>query len=234
MIEFKVLGNVDPFLLVSLSKGESIVSDSGSMVSMDSCLDLKGKAKGGLIDAIARKTTTGESFFQQVVNARESGSILLSPTLPGDIKILDVGTLSYFISDGCFLAATLDVVFNTKTQSLSKMIFGGTGGAVIMQASGSGTLAISGFGAISPIDVTPGHNVVIDNNHVVAWDTRLEYSVSVSTQKSNFISNLINSAKSGEGMVTVFSGTGKVYVCSKNRQSFVGWISSLILPKTQK
>jgi len=42
MPTFSTVGNVDPFLHVSLKKGESIFAERGAMVSMDTTLELKG------------------------------------------------------------------------------------------------------------------------------------------------------------------------------------------------
>ena len=38
------------------------------------------------------------------------------------------------------------------------------------------------------------------------------------------IGNLVNSVTSGEGVVLRFSGSGKVFVCSRNRDAFVEWM----------
>ena len=46
MPEFSVVGNVDPFLHVSLKKGESVYAERGAMVSMDATLELKGEMRG--------------------------------------------------------------------------------------------------------------------------------------------------------------------------------------------
>ena len=88
---------------------------------------------------------------------------------------------------------------------------------------------VSGFGSLFEIDVTPGKDVIIDNGHVVCWDSRLQYSLSMSTSKNKgFLGNIINSVTSGEGMVLKFSGQGKVIICSRNRDTFQGWIQSIL------
>jgi len=37
---------------------------------------------------------------------------------------------------------------------------------------------------------------------------------------------MVNSATSGEGIVLRFSGSGKVFVCSRNRDTFQKWTST--------
>lgn len=226
MPTFTVTGDVDPFLHVSLRQGEKIYCESDAMVMMEATLDLKGKISGGIGSAIMRTFANGESFFQQHIEAvRGEGDCLLSPTLPGAMQVVDVGVNQYKISDGAFVAATSEVELKVRTQSLGNALFAGSGGFFITETSGKGQLAVSGFGSMSELEVTPGKDVVIDNAHVVCWDSRLQYEMSVTTgQSGGFLSNLVNSQTSGEGMVLRFSGQGKILVCSRNRNGFLTWV----------
>ena len=85
---------------------------------------------------------------------------------------------------------------------------------------------------VDRLDVEAGKDVIIDNTHVVCWDSTLRYEVSVTTASGGglggMIGNLVNSAKSGEGIVLRFSGSGKICVCSRNRDSFAGWVRKAI------
>ena len=223
---FSITGDVDPFLHVSMRQGEKIYCESDAMVMMEAALDLKGKITGGIGAAIMRRFANGESFFQQHIEAvRGDGDCLLAPTLPGAMQILDVGNQQYMLSDGAFVAATSNVELKVRTQSLGNALFAQSGGFFITETSGVGQVAVSGFGAISQLDVEPGRDVIIDNSHVVAWDSALRYEISVTTGgNSGFLSNLVNSQTSGEGMVLRFSGKGKVLICSRNSTSFQAWL----------
>lgn len=228
MPAFTVTGDVDPFLHVSLRQGEKIYCESDAMVMMESTLELKGKLNGGIGSAIMRTFANGESFFQQNIEATTGdGDCLLSPTLPGAMQVVDVGQRQYMLSDGAFVAATSGVALNVRTQSLGNALFAQSGGFFITETSGSGQLAVSGFGSMSQLEVTPGKDVVIDNAHVVCWDSALQYEMSVTTNRSaGFLGNLVNSVTSGEGMVLRFSGQGKILVCSRNRNGFLSWVRS--------
>lgn len=225
---FTVTGDVDPFLHVSLTRGESIFCESDAMVMMEDPLDLTGRMQGGLFQAVMRRMANGESFFQQQITAaRGDGDCLLSPNLPGGMEILDVGTTQYCVSDEAYVAATEGVQVTAQMQSLGNAIFGGTGGFFIGRSSGTGKLVVSGFGSIFSLDVTPGKSVIIDNGHVVAWDSSLHYELAASTSQSQgLLGNLVNSVTSGEGIVLKFSGRGRVIVCSRNRTGFVSWMGT--------
>lgn len=88
MPSFTTTGDVDPFLHVSLRKGEKIYCESDAMVMMESTLDLRGRMTGGIGSAIMRRFANGESFFQQHIEAvRGDGDCLLSPMLPGSLRL---------------------------------------------------------------------------------------------------------------------------------------------------
>lgn len=225
MPAFTVTGDVDPFLHVSLAHGEKIYCESDAMVMMEAALDLRGKVTGGIGAALMRRFANGESFFQQHIEAvRGAGDCLLSPTLPGAMQVVDVGPRQYMLSDGAFVAASSGVELRVRTQNLGNALFAQSGGFFITETAGSGQVVVSGFGSISQLEVAPGRDVVIDNAHVVCWDSALHYEMSITTGGGGgFLGNLINSQTSGEGMVLRFSGQGKVLVCSRNREAFLNW-----------
>jgi uncharacterized protein (TIGR00266 family) len=230
MPDFTITGDIDPFLHVALAQGEKIYCESGAMVMLETNLELRGQMSGGLGSAIMRRFANGESFFQQQIEAlRGAGDCLLSPALPGAIRLLDVGATQYCLNDGAFVAATAGTAIKAKMQSIGNALFAKSGGFFIMHTSGTGQVAVSGFGSLFELQVTPDKEVVIDNAHVVCWDSALDYTISLTTGAkgsgvSGMLGNLVNSVTSGEGVVLRFSGAGKVLICSRNREAFVEWM----------
>ena len=200
------------------------------MVMMEATLDLKGDMSVGLGSAIMRRFANGESFFRQQIEAtRGDGDCLLSPMLPGALEIIEVGERQYLLSDGAFVAATSGTEMKVRMQNISSALFAQSGGFFVMETSGKGQVVVSGFGSMFQLEVAPGREVIIDNSHVVCWDSTLHYEISVTTGSAGgglggMIGNFVNSMKSGEGIVLRFSGSGKVFVCSRNRDSFVDWV----------
>jgi uncharacterized protein (TIGR00266 family) len=230
MAQYTITGDVDPFLHVSLQQGEKIYCEANAMVMMENTLELKGKMSGGLGGALMRTFANGESFFQQHIEAvRGAGDCLLSPTLPGAIEVLEVGSTRYMITDGAFVAADNSVDLTIRTQRLGTALFGQGSGFFICEATGHGKLAVSGFGSSFVLDVEPGKDVIIDNAHVVAWDSRLHHEITVATQSGGgLFGQLVNSVTSGEGVVLKFSGQGKVVICSRNKETFASWLRRLL------
>ena len=226
-MRFEITGSVDPLLSVTLEKGEKVLAESNAMVAMDGDLSLKGRSRGGIMKSIARKFLNDETFFQQFVEAEKGpGTVLLAPNIPGDIRILDVGERQYMISDGAFLAATDQVEMEVKTQGLGRALLGDSGGFFVMATEGHGQVAVSGFGSVRELQVTDGQSLVVDNGHLVAWDSTLDYELSLNTSHSGLFGKLVNSQITGEGIVLKFRGHGKVIVCSRNKGGFLDWILS--------
>ena len=226
-MRFEITGSVDPLLSVTLEKGEKVLAESNAMVAMDGDLSLKGRSRGGIMKSIARKFLNDETFFQQYVEAEKgAGTVLLAPNIPGDIRILDVGERQYMISDGAFLAATDEVDMTVKSQGLGRALLGDSGGFFVMATEGRGQVAVSGFGSVRELEVSDGQSLVVDNGHLVAWDSTLDYELSLNTSHSGFFGKLVNSQITGEGIVLKLRGHGKVIVCSRNKGGFLDWILS--------
>lgn len=221
VIRFEITGSVDPLLSCQLEKGDVLLAESNAMVAMDNNLKLRGKARGGLLSSISRKLLNDESFFQQSIEAEDGcGEVLLAPNIPGDIQVLEIGQKQYMP----FLAATESVSLTSKYQGLGRSVLGNSGGFFIMGTEGQGQLAISGFGSMRELKVNPGQTIVVDNGHLVAWDTNLTYELSINTSKSGLLGKLVNSQTTGEGIVLKFKGEGSIFVCSRNRGSFLNWV----------
>lgn len=230
-VTFTLLGENEPFLHCHLQQGDIVHCEANAMVMMESNLELKGSLQGGIIQSLMRRFANGESLFQQKTEASKGeGDCLLAPTLDGDMQILDIGNAQYTLSDGAFVASSGSVDIKASIQrNLGGAIFGDTGGFMVMQTNGTGQIVVSGFGSLFEIEVSPDKDVLIDNEYVVCWDSRLQYSLSVSTsQNKGFLGNIINSVTSGEGMVLKFSGAGKVVLCSRNRENYQGWLNKVL------
>jgi uncharacterized protein (TIGR00266 family) len=225
MIDFEIAGSVDPILKARLHPGDELFCESGAMVSMDECLSLTGKARGGVLSAIGRKMLNDESFFQQKIEAgSQGGEVLLSPQLAGDVRLLDVGSAQFTVADGCYLANTAAVRLELATQGIGKALFAKSGGFFTMKTSGQGTLAVSGFGSIHELEVRPDHPILVDNGHLVAWDSALKYEVALNTAHKGLFGSMVQSVVSGAMVVLRFSGNGRVLVSSRSREDFSKWL----------
>jgi uncharacterized protein (TIGR00266 family) len=208
-----------PMVRVQLASGESLKAESGAMVSMSPTLDVESKMEGGLLKALSRKVLTGEHFFFQTLRAtRGAGEVLLAPTVPGEIVILELdGVNEYFVQKDGFLAGAQGLLIESKMQSLARGLLGGEG-FFILKISGKGTLILNSFGAIHLVELKPEEEYIVDNSHLVAWTATTSYTIEKAA------AGWISSFTSGEGFICRFRGPGVVYIQTRNPQSFGAWI----------
>ena len=151
-------------------------------------------------------------FITEATGTNYDGLLGIAPSIPGKIICLEVNSQNhYYLNNGAFLACDNSVSYEMKTQSVGKALFGGTGGFFVMHTFGQGDLLINAYGDIMEINVDDAHPITIDNEHVVAWDDSLDYEIKIASGTFGFTT--------GEGLVNVFHGNGKVYIQSRNLHS---------------
>lgn len=210
-----------PLIYVSLEQNEAIRLERGAMVYHNGKVKIEGNMNsngtgglGGALKALGRSVTSGESFFiTTATGLAQDGLIALAPSRIGQVREIVIGEGSHWrLNDGAFVACDASVAYNMKRQSLGKAIFAGTGGLFVMETSGYGKMIVAGYGDILEIELDGTDHFVIDNFHVVAWDSSLNYDIKVASGIFGF--------KSGEGLVNEFSGRGKVLIQTRNISEF--------------
>lgn len=211
-------GTFAPLVKITLDKGSKVKIERGSMVykrdvELNGKLNSNSKGLGGLMGAIGRSITSGESMFiTEAIGQTNDSEIGISPSNIGKIEKLVVGKgVQYRLNTGAYLASDENVSYNMVRQNISKAFFSGTGGLFVMETSGSGDILIASFGDIMELEVTPDKPLVVDNSHVLAWSHDLDYTIDIASGTFGF--------KTGEGLVNTFRGSGKVLIQTRNIQS---------------
>ena len=216
-----------PIVECTLEHGERIKAESDAMIAMDSTIDVEGKMPdggvSGILKGLARKFLAGESFFfQELIAKRGRGKVLFGHSIPGGILDVELdGSYGLMVQKDGFLAGTQNINVDTKMQDISKGFLSGEG-FFILHVNGNGTVFLSSYGMIHPINLESGQEIIVDNGHLVAWPDYMQYNVE---KASN---GWISSFTSGEGMVCRFRGPGVVLIQTRNLESFGGWIRSLL------
>jgi uncharacterized protein (TIGR00266 family) len=212
-----------PMARVALAAGESVKAESGAMVACSPTVDVESKMEGGLLGALSRRVLSGEHFFFQTLRAtRGAGEVLLAPTVPGDIILLELdGVTEYLVQKDGFLAGAEGITIESRMQSLARGLLGGEG-FFILRIGGNGALILNSFGAVHRVELKPDEEYIVDNSHLVAWTATTTYNI----EKAS--AGWIASFTSGEGFVCRFRGPGVVYIQSRNPSGFGAWIRQFI------
>tara|TARA_R110002124_G_scaffold149220_1_gene315250 strand:+ start:419957 stop:420700 length:744 start_codon:yes stop_codon:yes gene_type:complete len=201
------------YLSVKLPAQEMLRVEASAMQAMDTNITIKTKMRGGF-----KRLITGERLFLNEFTAQDkAGELVIASTLPGDIKrlYLTQGGPALFLQSGSFLAAGRGIETQTKFQGFIKGFFSGAG-LFLIKCTGEGDIFFNSYGGIIEINVEDEY--IIDNNHIVAFTEGLEYSV---TKFGGYKSFMF----SGEGLVTHFSGQGRVWIQTRAMPSFFAWIN---------
>jgi len=208
--------------MVALDPKENIQVEAGAMVAMSPELEMKTEAKGGFLKSISRSMFGGESFFLNTYTGSSHGdTIALAPALPGDIAVIEMTGETIMVQSGSYLASSVGIEVDTKWGG-AKTFFGSEG-LIMLRLSGKGTLIVSSYGAIHPLDLGPGDVRIIDTGHLVTFEEHIGFEVKkVKGWKSTLFS--------GEGLVVELTGPGKATLQSRSQDSFLSWL----IPKLPK
>jgi uncharacterized protein (TIGR00266 family) len=202
--------------IVRLSPSESIRVEAGSMVSMSAGMTLETKAEGGILKSLARSVLGGESFFlNRYVAPAQGGEITLAPTLPGDISTLELTGQTVLLQSGAYVASSDGVQLDTKWTG-AKTFFASEG-AIMLRASGTGTLIISSYGAIHELELAAGQLYTVDTGHLVAFSEGVGFKV-------RRVGGVRSTLFSGEGLVVDLTGPGKVLLQTRSVDAFLSWL----------
>ena len=163
------------------------------------------KGVGDLFGKAVRGKVTGESAIKPEYTG--DGTLVLEPTYK-HILLLDLQDWngSVVLDDGLFLACDSNLKHKAVMRSNFSSAAAGGEGLFNLGINGSGALCLE-----SPcpreelVEITLQDDVLkVDGNMAIAWSGSLAFTVERSGK------SLIGSAASGEGLVNVYRGTGKV------------------------
>ncbi len=203
--------------LIDLDAGEKIQAETGAMVSMSSTIEMETSARGGVLSGLRRSVLGGESFFVNTFSAaQQPGQVTVAPALPGDIIALELTSQTLMVQSGSFLAATDQITVDTKWGG-AKTFFSKEG-LFLLKCEGHGTIWVSSYGAIHPIDLDAGEPYVVDTGHMVAFDESVGYKVG---KAGGWKTTLLG----GEGLVVNLTGPGRFYMQTRSPDSFIEWLA---------
>ena len=158
-------------------------------------------------------------FLGKAVRGKASGESAIKPEYTGDGLLVLEPTYKYLIlmnaadwggsvvlDDGLFLACESSLQHKAVMRSNFSSAVAGGEGLFNLSLNGSGAFCIeSNCPKEELVEITLHNDVLkIDGNFAIAWSGSLEFTVERSGK------SLIGSAASGEGLVNVYRGTGKV------------------------
>lgn len=201
--------NIRKRQLIATLNGNSVIVQAGAMQLMIGALDAGTDIKGAgdLLKKALSSKVTGETAIKPKYSGK--GQLVLEPTYKHIIlEDLKEWKGAMVIDDGLFLASegTVDMKVVART-TLSSAIAGGEG-LFNSCLTGTGVVALESpvpYDELISIDLVDDC-VKIDGNMAIAWSNSLKFTVERTTK------TLVGSAASGEGLVNVYRGTGRILI----------------------
>lgn len=163
------------------------------------------KGVGDLLGKAVRGSVTGESAIKPEYTG--TGTLVLEPTYK-HILLIDVAdwNSSVVLDDGLFLACESTLKHKAVMRSNLSSAALGKEGLFNLGIQGKGILCLESHCPKEElIEITLQNDVLkVDGNFAICWSGSLDFTVERSGK------SLIGSAASGEGLVNVYRGTGKV------------------------
>ena len=195
-------------VVIDIDKDHSAVIQAGAMQWMGGNVQATSGVKGigdflgkALKGAVTKETAVKPEYVGE-------GCLVLEPTYKY-IILADIGKwgpTGMTIEDGMFLACDANVKSKVVARkNLSSAVLGSEG-LFNLSLQGNGVAALeSNVPEDELIEVIlENDELKIDGNLAVCWSSNLEFTVERSTK------TLVGSAVSGEGLVNVYRGTGRV------------------------
>ena len=195
-------------LVIRLEGGNTAIIQAGAMQWMLGDIEMTTgiKSAGDLFGKMVRGAVTGEKAIKP--EYRGNGLIVLEPTHKHIIlqNVASWGAGGMVVEDGMFFASEGTVQHRLVARSTASSAFAGGEGFFNLALAGNGVVALESnvpYEELIAIDLV-GDTLKIDGHMAIAWSASLDFTVERSGK------SLIGSAASGEGLVNVYRGTGRV------------------------
>lgn len=235
--DIKVIDTLGPFQVIEYQRDLSVTPESALFAYYCNAMNVKKRqvicdlkkanitlqagAMQWMLGNVA--ATTGlkgvGDFFGKAVRGKATGETAIKPEYKGDgilvleptyrhILLIDVSDWDggIVLDDGLFLACDSNLQHKAVMRSNLSSAVAGSEGLFNLSINGNGVVCLE---SQSPkeelIEISLDNDVIkIDGNMAIAWSRNLEFTVERSGK------TLLGSAASGEGLVNVYRGTGKI------------------------
>lgn len=210
-------------IFITLEPGESITTESGTMVSMEPKLKMKTKFSGGFFSALLKKIFGDESFFVNkfVNSSQQPQQVVLTQSLIGDIDAIALKRgEAICLQSGAYIAHTKGIKLGVRWAGFSSWFAGEGLFKVKAKAEDNGIVFFGGYGGIIKHHISG--EFIVDSGHLIAYEPGIRMSISL-------VGGLIGSVTSGEGFVNKLSGNGVIYLQSRSLDGLVKFLTPKVL-----
>ncbi len=221
VVDFEIKGAEMQFVEVELDPGEAAIGEAGSMMFMDTDIDMDtvfgdgSRQQGGLFGKLlgaGKRLITGESLFTTVYTNQGQGKkrVAFAAPYPGKILPMDLSQLggTLICQKDAFLCAargvSLGIAFQRK---LGAGFFGGEG-FIMQKLEGDGLAFVHAGGTVVRRELQAGESLLVDTGCVVAYTQGVDFDI-------QYVGKVKTALFGGEGVFLArLSGPGHIWLQS--------------------
>ena len=221
VVDFEIKGAEMQFVEVELDPGEAAIGEAGSMMFMESGIEMDtvfgdGSAQqGGIFGKLlgaGKRLITGESLFTTIYQNQGSGKkrVAFAAPYPGKILPMDLKQLggTLICQKDAFLCAargvSLGIAFQRK---LGTGFFGGEG-FIMQKLEGDGMAFVHAGGTVVRRELKAGETLLVDTGCVVAYTSGVDFDI-------QYVGKIKTALFGGEGIfLAKMTGPGHVWLQS--------------------
>lgn len=209
-------GQAFSYLEVTLAPGETLITESDAMSTMDAALDLQAKFNGGFIKGLLRKYLGGESLFINhfTNNTNSERRMTVVQGTPGEVRHVQLNDDTFYVQPSAFLACKPGVKLGLEWAGLVSFI--AREGLFRLKLSGTGDVFYGAYGALLEREIDGEY--IVDTSHLVAYEPGIKL-------KLQLAGGIFSSLFGGEGLVTRVEGKGKIIIQTRSITGLAGWLN---------
>lgn len=209
-------GQAFSYVEVTLAPGETLITESDAMSTMDAALDLQAKFNGGFIKGLLRKYLGGESLFINhfTNNTNSERRMTVVQGTPGEVRHVQLNDDTFYVQPSAFLACTPGVKLGLEWAGLVSFI--AREGLFRLKLSGTGDVFYGAYGALLEREIDGEY--IVDTSHLVAYEPGIKL-------KLQLAGGIFSSLFGGEGLVTRVEGKGKIIIQTRSITGLAGWLN---------
>jgi len=222
VVDFEIKGAEMQFVEVELDPGEAAIGEAGSMMFMESGVEMdtvfgdgSQQQQGGIFGKLlgaGKRLITGESLFTTIYTNQGSGKkrVAFAAPYPGKILPMDLRQLggTLICQKDAFLCAargvSLGIAFQRK---LGTGFFGGEG-FIMQKLEGDGMAFVHAGGTVVRRELKAGETLLVDTGCVVAYTTGVDFDI-------QYVGKIKTALFGGEGVfLAKMTGPGHIWLQS--------------------
>jgi uncharacterized protein (TIGR00266 family) len=221
VVDYEIKGAEMQFVEVELDPGEAAIGEAGSMMFMDTDIDMDtvfgdgSRQQGGLFGKLlgaGKRLITGESLFTTIYTNQGQGKkrVAFAAPYPGKILPMDLRQLggTLICQKDAFLCAargvSLGIAFQRK---LGTGFFGGEG-FIMQKLEGDGMAFVHAGGTVVRRELRAGESLLVDTGCVVAYTQGVDFDI-------QYVGKVKTALFGGEGVfLAKLTGPGQVWLQS--------------------